>query len=414
MANSQLIDTLQSRGHLYQCTDLEALDDQANKKVITGYCGFDATAQSFHVGNLIPVTMLRRLQQAGHKPIVLMGGATTRIGDPSGKDETRKMLSEEDIELNIARLTNTFGKFITFGDGPTDAVIVNNYDWFKDIHYLDLLREIGPHYTVNRMMTMESVKQRLEREQPLTFLEFNYMILQGYDFMELNKRHNCTLQVGGSDQYGNIISGVELCRRKAGKQVFGLTCELLTTASGKKMGKTEDGAVWLDADKLSPYEYWQYWRNTEDADVIRFMKIFTDLPLSDIEEYAKLEGAKINDAKIALAHEATKICHGEEEAKKAHATATETFKEGKASAGLPQIELDKALLEGGIGVLELFTKAGLADTNSEARRLIKGGGAKINDKAVHSPEDQVTPDFIENGAIKLSAGKKRHVLVVLI
>lgn len=407
------ISLLQERDMFYQHT--EGVRDHFKKhesehKPVIGYCGFDSTAKSYHVGNLIPILMLRRLQQCGHKPIVLMGGATTRLGDPSFKDETRKLLSEEEIEANSASLINTFARFIRFGDGKTDAVMVNNYDWFKDIKYLDILRDIGPHYSVNRMLAMEGVKSRLDREQSLSFLEFNYMILQGYDFYHLNKKMNCTLQIGGSDQWGNLLSGVELCRRKAGTEVHALTAPLLTTASGKKMGKTEAGAVWLHPDYLSPYDYWQFWRNCEDGDVIKFMKIFTDLPTSEIEDYAKLEGSKINEAKIRLANEATAMAHGEEESQKAHKTATETFKEGAASSGLPTFEVS---LDSHDDISSIMMMADLCSSKSDVRRLIQGGGARMNDEPIKSHDQKITENDFIDGVLKLSAGKKKHALIKL-
>lgn len=409
---SDLLKTLQSRGYINQCTDDEALDDLATREVIKAYIGFDCTAPSLHVGSLIGIMMLRHLQKTGHKPIVLMGGGTTKVGDPSGKDESRQMLTAEKIDENMDGIKQVFSKFLTFGDGPTDAVMVNNADWLEDLKYIDFLRDFGPHFTINRMMTFDSVKLRLEREQPLTFLEFNYMILQAYDFLELNRKTDCKLQMGGSDQWGNILNGIELTRRVDGKQVFGLTTSLLTTASGAKMGKTAAGAVWLNEEMLSPYDYWQFWRNTEDADVGRFLRLFTELPLDEIEKLEALEGAELNDAKKVLATEATSLAHGEEAAKAAEETARKTFEQGGLSDNLPTVEVPSADLDAGIGILSAFVTAGLAQSNGEARRLMKGGGAKVNDKAINDEKSTLTTDQLtDEGVIKLSAGKKRHILI---
>ncbi|MDQ3143930.1 MAG: tyrosine--tRNA ligase, partial [Pseudomonadota bacterium] len=332
---SSLLRLLHERGYIHQATDAAALDALASREIIPGYIGFDATAPSLHVGSLVQIMMLRRLQQAGHKPIVLMGGGTTKVGDPSGKDESRQMLTEEGIKANIASIRRVFEHFLTFGDGPTDAIMVDNDEWLGKLGYLDLLRTAGPHFTVNRMLTFDSVKLRLDREQPLTFLEFNYMILQAYDFRELSRRAGCRLQLGGSDQWGNIVNGIELTRRMDGTEVFGVTTPLITTADGAKMGKTASGAVWLNADQLSAYDYWQFWRNTADADVVKFLKLFTDLPLERIAELARLEGQAINDAKVVLANEATALLHGAEAATSAEATARETFAGGGAGEDLP-------------------------------------------------------------------------------
>jgi len=409
---SDFVRAVVERGFLHQCTDLETLDELASKGPITAYIGFDCTAPSLHVGSMVPIMLLRLFQQTGHKPIVLMGGGTTKVGDPSGKDESRKLLTDEKIIENMAGIKRVFAKFLTFGDGPTDAVMVNNDDWLKNLNYIDFLRDYGPHFTINRMMAFDSVKLRLDREQPLTFLEFNYMILQGYDFLELNRRNNCILQMGGSDQWGNIINGVELTRRVDGKPAYGLTVPLMTTASGAKMGKTADGAVWLNDEMLSPYEYWQYWRNTEDADVGRFLRLFTDMPLDEVAKLEKAEGAEINEVKKVLAAEATKLCHGEEAAKTAAETARKTFEEGALGNDLPTVEVPTADLENGIPAFALFATAGLAKSGGEARRLIKGGGAKLNDAKIGEETQTISlADMNDEGVIKLSAGKKRHALV---
>jgi len=409
---SDFLKTVVERGYMHQCTDLDELDAQASKGVVTAYIGFDCTAPSLHVGSLLPIMMLRTLQKTGHKPIVLMGGGTTLVGDPSGKDESRKMLTQADIQANMDSIKQVFAKFLTFGDGPTDAVMVNNADWLKGLNYIEFLRDFGPHFTINRMLSYDSVKLRLDREQPLTFLEFNYMILQAYDFLELNRRVGCTLQMGGSDQWGNIINGVELTRRVDGAEAFGLTTPLLTTSSGAKMGKTAAGAVWLNADQLSPYDYWQYWRNTEDADVGRFLRLFTELPIDEIKRLEQLEGQDINEAKKVLADETTRMCHGEDAAKTAHATAQKTFEQGQLGDDLPTIDVAKAELEQGIPAFAALVKAGLCSSNGEARRLIKGGGGRINDKAFANETQAVTlADLNEDGVAKLSAGKKRHALL---
>lgn len=409
---SDLLRVLTERGFVHQCTDEASLDDLATKGPIPAYIGFDATAPSLHAGSLLPIMMLRWLQQTGHKPIVLMGGGTTRVGDPSGKDESRKLLTDEDIAGNIAGIKTVFSKFLTFGDGPTDAVMVNNDDWLRDLNYIEFLRDVGRHFTINRMLTFDSVKLRLDREQPLTFLEFNYMLLQAYDFMELSKRVGCRLQMGGSDQWGNIVNGIELTRRAAGTEVFGLTTALLTTASGAKMGKTASGAVWLDEALLSAYEYWQYWRNTEDADVGRFLRLFTEMDMAEIARLENLQGAEINDAKIILANEATSLLHGEAAAQAAAETARRTFEEGAIGSDLPTVEIAGADLAAGIGILELFTRSGLTASNGEARRLIKNGGAKLNDRKIDSDSETVSDAEIgAEGVIKLSAGKKRHALI---
>lgn len=409
---SDFLRTLQERGFIHQCTDLAGLDERAAKGPIIAYIGFDCTADSLHVGSLLPIMMLRWLQKTGHKPIVLMGGGTTKIGDPSGKDEARQLLTDEAINANMAGIKRIFGRYLSFGDGPTDAVMVNNADWLDELKYIPLLRDIGRHFTINRMMTFESVKLRLDREQPLTFLEFNYMILQAYDFVELFRREKCMLQMGGSDQWGNIINGVELGRRTDGAELFGLTTPLLTTSSGAKMGKTAAGAVWLTADKLSAYDFWQYWRNTEDADVGRFLRLYTELPLDEVARLESLEGAGINEAKKILAHEVTKLAHGEAAALEAAETARRTFEQGAAAEGLPSIDVPRAELEAGVAVVDLLVSAGLAASKGEARRLIKGAGAKMNDAAIPDEAAKATAaDLNADGVIKLSAGKKRHALV---
>ena len=409
---SDFLRTLQERGFIHQCTDLAGLDERAAKGPIIAYIGFDCTADSLHVGSLLPIMMLRWLQKTGHKPIVLMGGGTTKIGDPSGKDEARQLLTDEAINANMAGIKRIFGRYLSFGNGPTDAVMVNNADWLDELKYIPLLRDIGRHFTINRMMTFESVKLRLDREQPLTFLEFNYMILQAYDFVELFRREKCVLQMGGSDQWGNIINGVELGRRTDGAELFGLTTPLLTTSSGAKMGKTAAGAIWLTADKLSAYDFWQYWRNTEDADVGRFLRLYTELPLDEVARLEALQGADINEAKKILAHEVTKLAHGEEAALEAAETARRTFEQGAAAEGLPSIDLPRAELEAGVAVVDLLVSAGLAASKGEARRLIKGAGAKMNDAAIADESTKATTaDLNADGVIKLSAGKKRHALV---
>ena len=402
------------RGYLHQCTDLDGLDALAAGRTITAYIGFDCTAPSLHVGSLVSIMLLRRLQQAGHKPIVLMGGGTTRIGDPSGRDEGRKLLSDAEIAANMAGIRQVFARFLDFGDGPTDAVMVNNADWLDHLAYIPFLRDYGRHFSVNRMLTFDSVKLRLDREQPLSFLEFNYMVLQAYDFVELARRCDCALQMGGSDQWGNIVSGVELARRIDGRQLYGLTTPLITAASGAKMGKTAAGAVWLSAEMLSAYDYWQFWRNTEDADVGRFLRLFTELPLDEIARLERLEGAAINDAKAILADEATRLCHGEAARAAAAETARLTFAEGAAGEDLPVVEVPRAELEAGVAAFELFRRAGLAASNGEARRLIKGGGARLNNQPVGAETQAITlSDVDPQGTIKLSAGKKRHALVRL-
>jgi tyrosyl-tRNA synthetase len=409
---SEFVRAVVERGYLHQCTDLEGLDGLAAEQRVTAYIGFDCTAPSLHAGSLVSIMLLRRLQQAGHKPIVLMGGGTTRIGDPSFRDESRPLLDDGQIAKNMAGIQKVFAKFLTFGDGPTDAVMVNNADWLDSLEYIPFLRDYGRHFSVNRMLTFDSVKTRLDREQPLTFLEFNYMILQGFDFLELNRRHKCALQMGGSDQWGNIVNGVELARRVDGTTLYGLTTPLLQTASGAKMGKSAAGAVWLNEDMLPAYDYWQYWRNTEDADVGKFLRLFTDLPMSEITRLESLAGAEINEAKKILATEITRLCRGAAAAAAASESARRTFEEGAIGEALPTLDVPAAELEKGIAAFDLFRRAGLAASNGEARRLIKGGGARLNDVPVANEMQPVTlDDRAGEGVIKLSAGKKKHAIV---
>jgi tyrosyl-tRNA synthetase len=401
---SSLLKLLDERGYIHQLTDLEGLDALAQKQVVPGYIGFDATAPSLHVGSLLVIMLLRRLQQAGHKPIVLMGGGTTKVGDPSGKDESRKLLTHEQIDANIASIRRVFERFLTFGDGPTDAVMMNNADWLDTLEYIPFLREVGRHFTINRMLTFDSVRVRLDREQPLTFLEFNYMILQAYDFLELSRRAGCRMQLGGSDQWGNIVNGIELARRIDGTELFGVTSPLITTADGAKMGKTASGAVWLNADLLSPYDYWQFWRNTADADVGRFLRLFTDVPVDEIARLEGLPGAQVNQAKIVLANEATAMLHGRDAAETAEQTARETFAEGGVGADLPTIKAG-----GGIGILAALTGIGFCASNGEAKRKIAEGAVRIGDEVVSDPS--ITID-VGDEPVKLSLGKKKHGLIV--
>jgi len=406
---SAFIRLMVERGHVHQCTDLEGLDDAASKGIVSGYIGFDATADSLHIGNLAGIMMLRRLQQAGGRPVTLMGGATTKIGDPSFRTATRPMLTDEQIAANITGMKKCFSKFLTYGEGPREAIMVNNIDWLGTKGYIDFLREIGPHFTINRMLSFDSVKMRLEREQPLTFLEFNYMIMQGYDFVELFGRHGIALQMGGSDQWGNIVNGVELGRRMKNLNLFGLTTPLLTTSSGEKMGKSVGGAMWLNEEKLSPYDYWQYWRNTEDADVVRFMKIFTDMPLDEIERLGKLKDSEINEAKKILAFETTKLCHGQAAAEKAAATAQATFEGGGVGSDLPVYALPKGTAP---TISEVLVALGFAASKGEAKRLIEQGGVKLNDKAITDIAATLEASSLgPDGTARLSAGKKRHAVV---
>lgn len=397
---SDLLRLLDARNYIHQLTDAEGLDALASKAVIPGYIGFDATADSLHVGSLVQIMMLRRLQQAGHKPIVIMGGGTTKIGDPSGKDESRKLLTTEDINGNIASIRRIFERFLTFGDGPTDAVMIDNSDWLDSLEYVPFLRDVGPHFTINRMLTFDSVKIRLEREQPLTFLEFNYMILQAYDFLELSRRENCLLQLGGSDQWGNIVNGIELARRMDGTQLYGVTTPLITTADGGKMGKTASGAVWLNADRLAPYDYWQFWRNTQDADVGKFLRLFTDIDLDEIARLEKLEGAEINDAKKILADAATTMAHGEAAARDAAETAQKTFEQGTTGDDLPTLAVT-----GEIGLLDALVQLELVASKGEAKRLIKGGGARVDGEQVSDLGATVS---VGEAPVRISAGKKKH------
>jgi tyrosyl-tRNA synthetase len=405
---SDFLRALSERGFIHQQTDAGGLDAAAQAGVVTAYIGFDATADSLHVGNLVGIMLLRRLQQAGHRPIVLMGGGTTKVGDPSGKDETRQLLSEAQINANIASIREIFSHYLRFDDSPTGAIMANNDDWLGKLEYIPFLRDIGRHFTINRMLTMDSVKLRLEREQPLTFLEFNYMILQGYDFVELHKRYGCTLQMGGSDQWGNIVQGVELGRRVREADLYGLTSPLITTASGAKMGKTASGAVWLKAARLSPYDYWQFWRNTEDADVGRFLRMFTELPLTEIARLEQLKDADINEAKKLLANEATRLCHGDAAAIEAAATAAQAFA-GTAAEGLPTY-----LLKAGETptLIDVAVALGMAASRGEARRLIEQGGVRLNDEPARSIMDSVSAaDLDSGGTARLTVGKKRHGLI---
>jgi tyrosyl-tRNA synthetase len=395
---------LDERGYIHQVTDAAALDALAEKEVVSAYIGFDATASSLHVGSLVQIMMLRRLQQAGHRPIVLMGGGTTKVGDPSGKDESRKLLTSEQIDANIAGIRRAFEHFLTFGNGPTDAIMVNNAEWLDTLEYIPFLREVGRHFTINRMLTFDSVKLRLDREQPLTFLEFNYMILQAYDFLELSRRAGCRAQMGGSDQWGNIVNGIELTRRIDGGEVFGVTTPLITTADGAKMGKTAQGAVWLDEALLSPYDYWQFWRNTDDADVGRFLKLFTDLQLDEVARLETLQGAEINQAKIVLATEATAMLHGREAAAAAERTAAETFAGGGAGADLPTLATG-----GSISILAALAGLGFCASNGEAKRKIAEGAVKIDDQPVSDPALMIE---VGDTATKLSLGKKKHGLLI--
>ncbi|RZF61244.1 tyrosine--tRNA ligase [Sphingomonas populi] len=402
--SSDLLRLLSSRGYIHQLTDAHGLDALAGKQIVPGYIGFDPTAPSLHVGSLVQIMMLRRLQQAGHKPIVLMGGGTGKIGDPSFKDEARKLLTDDTIAANVASIKRVFERFLTFGDGPTDAVMVDNADWLDKLEYIPFLREIGQHFSVNRMLSFDSVKLRLEREQSLSFLEFNYMILQGYDFLELTRRAGCRLQMGGSDQWGNIVNGIELTRRVAGETVYGLTTPLITTADGGKMGKTMSGAVWLNEEQLSAYDYWQFWRNTDDRDVGRFLRLFTDLPLDEIARLEALEGAGINDAKKVLADAATALCRGEVAAAEAAETARRTFEEGAAGDSLPTLAVD-----GSIGILDALVGLGLVTSKGEAKRLIKGGGARVGDDKV---SDEALIVAVGAEPVRIAAGKKHHGLLV--
>ncbi len=410
---SDFLRIMAERGHLHQCTEPSQLDAKAQTPGgIIAYVGYDCTGPSLHAGHLLSIMMLRRLQQCGHKPIVLMGGGTTKVGDPSGKDEQRKLLTTETINENMASIKRVFNRFVRFGDGATDAIMVNNADWLDGLNYIDFLRDYGRHFSVNRMLSFDSVKLRLDREQPLSFLEFNYMILQAYDFVELGRRYGCNMQMGGSDQWGNIINGVELGRRAAEMELFGLTCPLLTTASGAKMGKTASGAVWLNEDMLAPYDYWQYWRNTEDADVGRFLRLMTDLPLDEIKRLEGLRGAELNDAKKVLATEATALCHGRDVAETAAETARKAFEQGEFGGDLPIMAVPRARLAAGIEAFQLVLEAGFAKSGGEARRHIRGNAIRLNDQPVAEETRAITlADLGADGQLRLSFGKKRHVLV---
>ena len=409
---SDFLRVLAERGFIHQVSEPEALDALAQSSRITAYIGFDCTAPSLHVGSLLPIMMLYWMQQTGQRPIALMGGGTTRVGDPSGKDESRRILTDEMIEENLKGIRAVFSKFLKFGDGPADAVMANNADWLNKLNYIDFLRDVGRHFSVNRMLSFDSVKLRLERQQELSFLEFNYMILQAYDFVELYKRYGCVLQMGGSDQWGNIVNGIDLGRRMLNAQLFALTSPLITTSSGAKMGKTAAGAVWLDPKLVSPYDYWQYWRNAEDEDVGRFLKLFTVLPLSEIKRLAALQGQELNEAKKVLATEATALVHGREAAERAAETARRTFEQGELAETLPTIEIQRADLEKGLGVLSANVHVGFVSSTGEARRQIKGGGLKVNDVTVTDEKMLLTPrDLTPEGVIKLSLGKKRHALL---
>ena len=409
---SDFLRVMMERGFFHQCSDLEGLDEKLTSGVVSAYLGFDCTAQSFHIGNLVQIMRLYWLQQTGHRPLPLMGGGTTRVGDPSGKDETRKLLTPEQIDANMESMMRTFTRLMRFGTGPSDAVLVNNDDWLRDLNYIDMLRDVGRHFSVNRMLTMDTVRTRLEREQELSFLEFNYMVLQAYDFVQLARNYGCILQMGGSDQWGNIIMGVDLGRRMGTPQLYALTSPLITKADGSKMGKSVSGSVWLNADMLSPYDYWQFWRNTADADVGRFLKLFTTLALDEIARLEALEGVELNEAKKVLAGEATALIHGREAADAAAETARVTFEEGRTAATLPSVRVPRARIEEGLGVLAAFVEAGLVASTSEARRQIKGGGLRVNDERVDDATATLTlGDLNEDGAIKLSLGRKKHMLI---
>ena len=409
---SQFMQLMQDRNFIHQVTDETELDAMMDRGRVTAYIGFDCTADSLHVGSLVQIMMLRHLQKCGHRPIVLMGGGTTKVGDPSGKDDARQLLSDENIKHNKEGIRKIFEKYLVFGDGPTDALMVDNDEWLSNLEYIRFLREYGRHFSVNRMLSFDSVKLRLDREQPLSFLEFNYMILQAYDFLELQRRHNCILQMGGSDQWGNIINGVELVRRVDQKSIFGLTTPLVTTASGEKMGKSASGAIWLNSDRLSPYEFWQFWRNTEDGDVGRFLRLFTEIPLDEITKLEMLKGSELNEAKKILASEITKLCHGLNASESAASTAQKIFEEGLLGADLPTILIDTKQLEQGLWIIEALKQAEFIKSNGEGRRLINNGGVRLNDVVVVDPDQKILiSDANSDGVIKLSSGKKRHALL---
>jgi len=411
---SEFIQAFVDRGFMHQATDLDALDQLAATERLTAYIGFDATADSLHVGNLVGIMMLRLLQKTGHRPIALVGGGTSKVGDPSGKDEGRQLLTDEALARNLEGIKRSLSGFLEIDAAGDAGLMVNNADWLDHLNYIQLLRDYGQHFTINRMLTFDSVKLRLDREQPLTFLEFNYMIMQAYDFVELARRHGCVLQMGGSDQWGNIVNGVELGRRADGRTLFGLTSPLITTASGAKMGKSVAGAVWLNPERLSDFDYWQYWRNTEDADVGRFLKLFTDLPLGEIGKLEALAGAEINEAKKVLAFEATKLCRGEAAAEEAAKAAGSVFEAGSNGLdGLPTVEIDKGELVSGINILDLLQRSDLVTSKGEARRLIRGGGARLNNNRISDEDLMVDAKDLQDGALKLSSGKKRHIRVVV-
>ena len=409
---SNLIQCFSDRGYIHQATNIDALDALAATHIIPTYIGFDCTADSLHVGSLVQIMMLRILQKSGHKPIVLMGGGTTKVGDPSGKDDARPLLSNHDIETNKNGIKRVFEKYLTFGDGTSDALMVDNADWLDSLQYVKFLRDYGPHFSINRMMGMESVKLRLDREQPLSFLEFNYAILQAYDFLELRRRYGCQLQMGGSDQWGNIVTGIDLTRRVDGQEIFGLTSPLITTSSGTKMGKSASGAIWLNDEKLSSFDFWQFWRNTEDSDVERFLGLFTELPMADVRRLGALKGAEINDAKIILADEATRLCHGKEAAKKAKATAQTTFNDKGISDGLHQVSITTESAAA-LSVISALKMVGFAKSNGDARRLIRGGGARVNGSSISDENALISHADFNFGKVKISAGKKRHALIII-
>ena len=409
---SNLIQHFSERGYIHQATNIDALDDLAANHIIPTYIGFDCTADSLHVGSLVQIMMLRILQKIGHKPIVLMGGGTTKVGDPSGKDAARPLLSNQDIETNKNGIKRVFEKYLIFGDGTSDALMVDNADWLDSLKYVKFLRDYGPHFSINRMMGMESVKLRLDREQPLSFLEFNYAILQAYDFLELRRRYGCQLQMGGSDQWGNIVTGIDLARRVDGQEIFGLTSPLITTSSGAKMGKSAKGAIWLNDEKLSSFDFWQFWRNTEDSDVERFLGLFTELPMADVKRLGALKGAEINDAKVILANEATRLCHGKEAAEKAKVTAQTTFNDRGMGEGLHQVSITTKSAEA-LSVITALTMVGFAKSNGDARRLIRGGGARVNDNSIRDENTIIGLADFSYGKVKISAGKKRHALIII-